>query len=475
MEKGLVKSNNFIDQKIANFSTLLYNYRASDGYIKIQLSRSGYYLCQKKKITKSYFYRMQNQFSIITIGDELLIGQVVDTNSAWMAKLLTNNGMKLTRRLAIGDSEIEILNAVEEEKKYADIILMTGGLGPTSDDLTKPSLCKYFGGKLVMNQEVLQHLTHLFEEVLKRPMTDRNREQAMLPDVCTIIPNSIGTAAGMLFEDGEKMIISMPGVPTEMKLMMEKEVIPLLKRRYNFSDTIHETIVCNGIAESNVADMLVDFEAGLSKNVSLAYLPNYGMLRLRLTGSSDNVEQLKVEMRHTKETLKKLLADFCIADEDLKMQEIVANMLIQNKETVSTAESCTGGYIAHLLTAISGSSTWYEGSGVSYSNQVKENLFGVKHQTLLDHGAVSEEVVIQMAEAALKIFNTTYSIAVSGIMGPGGGTAEKPVGTVWMAVAGKENVLTRKLRFRFDREKNIELTAMNALNLLRELIGRSVV
>lgn len=415
---------------------------------------------------------MQTKISIITIGDELLIGQVIDTNSAWIAKALAHQGMRVTRRLAIGDTELEIINAVEEEQKYSDVLLLTGGLGPTSDDLTKPSLCKHFAGKLVMNEEVLQHITHLFEEVLKRPMTERNKEQAMLPDVCSVIPNRIGTAAGMLFEVENKIIISMPGVPNEMKVMMHEQVIPLLKTRFKFAKIYSETIVCFGIAESSIADMLVDFEANLNSKIKLAYLPNYGMLRLRLTGTGEEEKELLAEIKKAKETLKTIVAAYCIADGDLKMQEIVANSLIKNKETVSTAESCTGGYIAHLLTTIPGSSTWYEGSGVSYSYEAKENLFGVQHDTLLEFGAVSEEVVIQMATGALDLLKSTYSIAVSGIMGPGGGMPEKPVGTVWMAVAGKGEVLTKKINLRFDREKNIELTAMNALNLLRDFIIR---
>lgn len=416
---------------------------------------------------------MQKNVSIITIGDELLIGQVVDTNSAWMAQLLTSNGIKLSRRLAIGDTENEILQAVAEEKKHSDIILITGGLGPTTDDLTKPTLCKYFGGELVLNEEVLKHITHLFEVILKRPMTARNEAQAMLPNVCTIIPNKIGTAAGMLFTEGEKIFISMPGVPHEMKLMMETEVMPLLLKQFSFPTIIHETIVCFGVAESTIADMLIDFEASLPENIKLAYLPNYGMLRLRLTGAATNEEALKESIKTTKAQLKSIVSESIIAEDDLKMQDIIANLLIQNNETICTAESCTGGYIAHLLTSIAGSSRWYEGSGVSYSYEAKEKMFDVQHDTLLQHGAVGEEVVKQMAGGALSLLHTTYSIAVSGIMGPGGGMDGKPVGTVWMAVAGKGRIITKKMHFRFDRQKNIELTAMNALNLLRAFIKES--
>lgn len=416
---------------------------------------------------------MRNNVSIITIGDELLIGQVVDTNSAWMAQILTRYGIKLSRRLAIGDTEQEIINAVDEEKKHADIILLTGGLGPTTDDLTKPTLCKYFGGELVLNESILEHITHLFEVILKRPMTARNEAQAMLPNICTVIPNKIGTAAAMLFTEGKKIFISMPGVPHEMKLMMETEVIPLLLKQFNFPIIIHETIVCFGVAESTIADMLIDFEASLPKNIKLAYLPNYGMLRLRLSGSADNADELEKSIKASKAQLKSIVAESIIAEDDLKMQDIIAKLLIQNKETMCTAESCTGGYIAHLLTSIAGSSSWFEGTGVSYSYDAKEKIFGVKHNTLLQNGAVSEEVVKEMAEGALPLLNTTYSIAVSGIMGPGGGMDGKPVGTVWMAVAGKGKTVTKKMHFRFDRQKNIELTAMNALNLLRGFIVES--
>ncbi len=413
---------------------------------------------------------MQKNISIITIGDELLIGQVVDTNSAWMAQLLSAKGMQVVRRVAVGDTEASILAAINEEKKHADIVLITGGLGPTSDDLTKPVLNKYFGGKLVLHEEVLTHITTLFEQILKRPITQRNIEQAMLPDVCTVIPNKIGTAAGMLFEQDEKIFISMPGVPQEMKLMMQHEVVPLLLEKFSFQAIVHETIVTYGVAESSAADMLIDFENRLPENIKLAYLPNYGLLRLRLTGTGANGSQLQDAVSNLKHELKNLLAEYCVAESDLKMQEILGELLLQRKETLCTAESCTGGYIAHLITSIPGSSQWYEGSGISYSYDAKERLFGVSHHAITTHGAVSEEVAIAMAEGALELLSSTYSVAVSGIMGPGGGMEGKPVGTVWMAVAKKGKTITQKLHFRFDRQKNIELTAMNALNMLRSFI-----
>ena len=408
--------------------------------------------------------------SIITIGDELLIGQVIDTNSAWMAQQLNKSGIRVNRRVAVGDVWDEIWNALDEESKHADIILITGGLGPTADDITKPLLCKYFGGKLTVNEQALQNVTVLFEKIFKRPLTERNIKQAEVPDVCTVIQNKRGTAPGMIFEKNGKIFISMPGVPHEMKGMMESDVIPLLSSMFEVPYITHRTLMTFGIGESMIADRIQDYEENLPAHIKLAYLPNYGMVRLRLTASGKDKQGIDQEVDNLFATLQELVSDHIVTNCDEKMEEVVAKLLAQQQKTLSTAESCTGGFIAHLLTSIPGSSVFYKGSIVSYSNEIKKELLDVMDQTLEEKGAVSEEVVIQMVKGALKQLKTDYAVAVSGIMGPDGGTPEKPVGTAWMAAGNNREIITQKLHFRFERQLNIQLTAVNALNLLRKFI-----
>lgn len=412
--------------------------------------------------------------SIITIGDELLIGQVIDTNSAFIAQQMNFAGFLITRRVAVGDDYDAIRRALDEEKRYADIILITGGLGPTADDITKPLLCKYFGGKMIVDETSLANVKHLFENIFKRPFTERNRKQAEVPDVCTVIQNKKGTAPGMLFKqivnDAEKIFVSMPGVPFEMMSMMTDDVIPYLKQKFTTTHIIHRTLLTAGAGESMLADMIIDFENDLPKNIKLAYLPSYGMVRLRLTATGENITEVNESIEKQFAQLKKLTAEFLVTDVDETMERTVGKLLLKNGKNMSTAESCTGGYIAHLITAIAGSSAFYSGSIVSYSNGVKENLLQVKKTTLNAVGAVSEEVVKEMAAGALKNLATDYTIAVSGIMGPDGGVIDKPVGIVWVCVGSNEKLITQKFTFRFDRERNIRLTALNALNMLRKFI-----
>ena len=409
--------------------------------------------------------------SIITIGDELLIGQVVDTNSAWMSQQLNNIGVWVQHRVAVGDVKEDILNALDEEAKRADIILITGGLGPTADDITKPVLCEYFGGKLVMHQPTLEHVTYLFEHVFKRPMPllDRNKKQAEVPDVCTVLKNERGTAPGMLFEKNGKIFISMPGVPHEMQGIMKDHVFDLIRQRYKMPHIGHRTLLTFGQGESMLAEMIKDWEEALPFYIKLAYLPNYGMVRLRLTGTGETAT-IEKELDHQFALLKGLVKEYLITDEDISMQEVVGRMLKQKGKTVTTAESCTGGYIAHLITSVPGSSNYFQGSIVSYDNRIKENILHVKKDTLQKFGAVSEETVKEMLQGVLQLMQTDYAIAVSGIMGPDGGTPEKPAGTVWIAVGNNQKIETKKLWFRFDRNRNIELTGINALNLLRIFI-----
>ncbi len=412
--------------------------------------------------------------SIITIGDELLIGQVIDTNSAFIAQQMNLAGFLVTRRVAVGDDYDAIRSALDEEKKHADIILITGGLGPTADDITKLLLCEYFGGKMVVDETTLSFVQHLFENIFKRPFTERNRKQAEVPDVCTVVQNKKGTAPGMLFSqqvnEKEKIFVSMPGVPFEMMAMMTDDVIPYLKEKFTTTHIVHRTLLTSGIGESMLADMIIDFENDLPKNVKLAYLPSYGMVRLRLTATGKNTASVDESIEELFAELKKLTAEFLVTDVDETMEKTVGKLLLKNRKTMSTAESCTGGYIAHLITAMPGSSAFYNGSVVSYSNEVKQNMLQVKKDTLDEVGAVSEEVVREMAIGVLKNIGADYTIAVSGIMGPDGGVPDKPVGTVWVCVGNIEKLVTHKFSFRFDRERNIRLTALNALNMLRKFI-----
>ena len=408
--------------------------------------------------------------TIITIGDELLIGQVIDTNSAWIAQELNKIGVPVKHRIAVGDVYEDIRNALDEESKQADIILLTGGLGPTADDITKPLLCEYFGGKMIMHQPTLDYITDLFENVLKRPVIERNMKQAEVPDVCTVLKNERGTAPGMLFEKDNKVFIALPGVPHEMKWIMSNHALNIITQKFNTGFIEHRTLLTAGIGESFLAEMIKDFEAIIPSHIKLAYLPNYGMVRLRLTGFSNDKNKLIEEIDALFATLKNLVQAYLVIDEDIPMEAVIGRILKERNETISTAESCTGGYIAHLLTSVPGSSSYYEGSVVSYSYAVKEDVLKVQNKTLNTVGAVSEETVTEMVQNVMKIMNTDYAIAVSGIMGPGGETQEKPIGTAWIAVAGKNKLIAKKFHFRFDRARNIQLTAMNALNLMRQLI-----
>jgi len=408
--------------------------------------------------------------SIITIGDELLIGQVIDTNSAWIAQELNKIGISVKQRTAVGDVKEDIVEALNQESKRASIIIITGGLGPTADDITKPLLCEYFGGKMVMHQPTLAHVTNIFENVLKRPMIERNTLQAMVPDVCTVLLNEKGTAPGMLFEKEGKIYISLPGVPHEMKWIMQNHVIPLIPTKFSTGFIEHKTLLTFGIGESFLAEKIASTEAELPAHIKLAYLPNSGMVRLRLSAFGFNQEELLARKSTHFEALKLAVGEYLVKDQDIPMETIVANLLKEQKATLSTAESCTGGYIAHLLTTSPGASKYFTGSVVCYDNRIKTSLLQVPERVLLTEGAVSETTVKQMATAILNLMNTDYSIAVSGIMGPDGGTPEKAVGLVWIAVASKTAIHAKAFNLRYDRSRNIIMTATNALNMLRMLI-----
>jgi len=408
--------------------------------------------------------------SIITIGDELLIGQVIDTNSAYIAQSLNKIGVTVSNRIAVGDDKNAILDALSNTSKQSNIVIITGGLGPTADDITKPLLNEYFGGKLVIHLPSLDHITDIFLNKYKRPLIERNIKQAEVPDVCEVLFNENGTAPGMLFEKEGVLYFSLPGVPHEMKGLVDKYVISKIKQSFKTPSIVHRTLLTAGLGESFLAEIIADFENALPSHIKLAYLPNFGMVRLRLTGTSDNENELITNMEAVFAELKVKVQAYLVTDKDEAMEVVVGGLLRANNQTVATAESCTGGYIGHLLSKHAGSSQFYTGGIISYDNRIKTEFLDVSTEILHTVGAVSKEAVEQMAVAVRAKMNTDYGVSVSGIMGPSGQTDEKPLGMVWIGVANKEKVYSKVLYLRFDRSRNIEVTATQAINLLRLLI-----
>jgi nicotinamide-nucleotide amidase len=412
--------------------------------------------------------------SIITIGDELLIGQTIDTNSAFIAQELNKVGIWVRRRIAVGDVFDDIWKALDEETAASEIVIVTGGLGPTADDITKPLLCQYFGGRLVENEEVLKHIIYLFETIYRRPgpLLDRNRKQAEVPDTCAVLMNERGTAPGMWFTKEvngiKRIVVSLPGVPFEMKGLIEKQVILRLITEFQTPVILHRTLLTVGVGESMLAEKIKDWEENLPAHIKLAYLPHYGMVRLRLTSLGNEKKGLEEEIGRLFSELKELVKEWLVIDEDLTLPQVVAKLLLKKNQTVGTAESCTGGYIAHLVSRDPGSSNTYKGSVISYDNQVKLELLKVNKETLDTVGAVSEEVVKQMAATALELLKTDYVITTSGILGPDGGTEQKPVGLIWIAIGSKNGIRANHFNFRFDRIRNMEQAAIVALEMLRK-------
>jgi nicotinamide-nucleotide amidase len=402
---------------------------------------------------------------IITIGDEILIGQIVDTNSAWMAQTLNNIGIRVKQISSVSDDEQHIMDALELAESRAEIILITGGLGPTKDDITKKTLAKYFNMGFRRDEETLQQVSSIFEKA-NRPMIELNRMQADVPDGCVVVPNRNGTAPGMWFNEHGKIFVSMPGVPYEMMYMMEEEVLPRLKTSLNLPFIYHKTILTAGIGESFLAVRISEIEAALPEYIKLAYLPKLGQVRLRLSGSSRDEQQLHTDINHYSKLIADEIREFVVVEDDIPLEKAVVDIMKSRSLSLSTAESCTGGYIAHLLTKHAGSSAVFSGGAVTYSNALKMAVLGVKADTLLEYGAVSEQTVKEMALGALQQFHTDYAISVSGIAGPDGGTPDKPVGTVWIAVASAHAVEARKFTFGNKRTQNIERAAASALTLL---------
>lgn len=403
---------------------------------------------------------------LLTIGDEILYGQIVDTNSQWMSIELDKVGIKVIRKTTVGDQEDEILTAFAEAEKRADIILITGGLGPTSDDLTKPLLAKYFDCKLEIHEEALQEITAFFKS-RGREMIEPNRQQAALPVCCTKITNPIGTAPGMWFEKEGKVFMSMPGVPHEMKKMMTERVIPKLKEKFETPNIYHKVIRTIGIGESFLAEKIASWEKKLPKHIKLAYLPSLGEVKLRLTGFSNSSSHLESEINELIEKLKPLAGDYIYGYGDESIEVAIGKMLRERKLTLSMAESCTGGYLSHLITSVPGCSDYFLGSMVPYAYEIKMRQLGVKPEVLEKYGAVSEPTIIEMANIVRAKFNTDIGVATSGIAGPGGATPEKPVGMVWIAYSDKHHTVTKKLQISNDRAINIKMASAAVLNLIR--------
>lgn len=410
---------------------------------------------------------------IITIGDEILIGQIVDTNSAWMGQQLNLLGIEIYQVTSVHDNREHILKALEDAEENADLVLITGGLGPTKDDITKKCLCDYFQTQLVFYPEVLEHVKSLLS-VRNVAINQLNRDQALLPENCTVLHNSAGTASGMWFERKNTIFVSMPGVPFEMEAIMTEEVFPRLKKLGILQSIVHKTVLTIGIPESMLAERLEHWENALPEFIKLAYLPSPMMVKLRLSGYGTHELTIKKEIDDQVAKLLELIPEAVFGFDNDNLGIAIGRILSPVGKTMATAESCTGGSIAQFITSNAGSSAYFNGGVVAYSNEIKQNVLGVRSELIDKHGAVSQEVAEAMALGAQKVLNADYSVATTGIAGPDGGSDEKPVGTVWIAVAGDSGVISKKYIFKHNRERNIIRTTHTALNMLRTLINSEI-
>lgn len=410
------------------------------------------------------------QVEIITIGDEILIGQIVDTNSAWMARELNAVGFELAQITTVHDDARHITESLELALKRADVVLFTGGIGPTNDDITKQTLTAFFGTKLVFDPLVIKNIERLFADRPNFVINELTRAQAMVPEQCTVIENTVGTAPITWFERDGKVIVSMPGVPYEMKQAMSAEIIPRLHAKFRTPVLLYKTVQVYGYGESALALKIAGWENALPGNIRLAYLPNLGIVKLRLSGLADDMLALEFTMNQQVDTLSQLLGNAIIAYEDVPMEQLLGQLLETEGKTVATAESCTGGNIAHRITSISGSSAYFKGTVVAYANEVKTNVLQVSVDDLDRLGAVSQTVVEQMAQGVRRVLKSDVAIATSGIAGPTGGTPEKPIGTVWIAVCSADTVISREFHFGKLREQTIERATQAALIMLREIL-----
>ncbi len=413
---------------------------------------------------------------LLIIGDEILLGQVVDTNSAWIGQQLSLHGYRVVGKTAVPDARADILAALATAARRAPIVITTGGLGPTKDDITRGALAEYFDSRLVFHQETYERIAAYFVHIGK-PLPESARLQATVPEKATLLTNKVGSAPGMWFEREGKVFVSLPGVPFEMQYLMTEEVLPRLQKRFPGSPLVHRTLRTAGEGESTIAKRLEAFEDALPDHIRLAYLPSLGQVRLRLSGRwpeatvpPDAAKRLQTEVDTYAEKLHQLLPDLIYGTEDDTLEEVVGRLLREQRRTLGCAESCTGGYVSHLITSIAGSSEYFTGSIISYSNEMKQNLLGVQAETLRQFGAVSEQTVLEMARGALDTLSVDVALSVSGIAGPAGGTPEKPVGTVWMAVADRKRAVAQKHVFARDRLKNIQLAAVFGLNMVRKFL-----
>ena len=403
---------------------------------------------------------------IITIGDEILYGQITDTNTQWISAELDKIGIRTIRKSSVGDAEEAILEIFEESSKRADLVIITGGLGPTKDDITKKTFCKYFSTELIVHPQALADVTEYFK---KRgiALSEINKSQGEIPANATFIPNTMGTAPGMWFEQNGVVFISMPGVPYEMKGMMTLTLLPKLQEHFKTPIIFHKVIRTVGIGESYLATMIETWEDALPKNIKLAYLPSMGNVKLRLTGFGEDIQVVESQVEEQFQKVLPTIQEYVYGFGKDELEEVIGKILTERKETVSVAESCTGGYLGHQFTKVSGSSAYFMGGILSYDNSVKINQLGVNPETLTTYGAVSEQTVIEMSENVRKLMKTTYGLATRGVAGPNGGTSEKPVGTIWIAISSEKEVITKQLTLGGSREQNIHLTSVNILNLLR--------
>lgn len=407
---------------------------------------------------------------IITIGDELLIGQVIDTNSAWIAEQLNLYGVEIYQITSVHDEQKQILEALLKAEQSADIIILTGGLGPTKDDITKNVLCKYFNTKLVFHKPAFEQIKERFKN-RNISINKLNKDQAFVPESCTVLLNKAGTAPGMWFKKGSKIYISIPGVPFEMKYLMEHEILPRIKDLGAGRAIYHKTINTHGLPESILAKTIEDWETALPVNIKLAYLPNPMAVRLRLSATGANLNILKQQVEEEIEKLKKIIPENIYGFDNETLAEVTGRLLVSNSASLALAESCTGGFISHLITSVPGSSSYFKGSIIAYSNEVKQKILGVNPVSIEKFGAVSEQVACEMAHGVKDLFGVDYAIATTGIAGPGGGTEEKPTGTVWIAVADNRLVAAEKFVFGNNRERNIMRSSQTALQMLRKRVS----
>ena len=406
---------------------------------------------------------------IITIGDEILIGQIIDTNSAWIAEQFNLNGIEIYQITSVHDDHKHILEAIKKAEEKVDLVILTGGLGPTKDDITKNALCDYFNTKLIFHEPTFEHIKTRFTK-LNIDVNKLNRDQALVPESCTVLFNKAGTAPGLWFEKNDTYFVSVPGVPFEMKYLVEQEILPRLRKSGKTRAIYHKTVLTQGIPESMLAMKLEQWEDALPENIKLAYLPSPMAVRLRLSAIGNNENVLRELVEAEIEKLQKIIPDQIYGFNNETMAEVIGRILKLNGKTLAVAESCTGGYISHLITSLPGCSDFFNGAVTAYSNLIKENILGVNPENILEFGAVSEQVAKEMAVGVRKVFNSDFALATTGIAGPDGGTEEKPVGTVWIAVASENDVIAQKFIFGDNRERNISRSSQTALQILRRFL-----